>query len=116
MALALMLSSVSSVPSLSWPELARLLAGAAGVLRLPAKGRIAVGYDADLALIDPEHRWTVDNQALWTRHRQSPYLGMTLTGRVMQTLVRGRVVFDLQRGPCVAGGGQLVRPTRAARV
>ena len=118
MALALMLSSVSSLarPRLSWPELARLLTGAAEVLRLPAKGRIAVGYDADLALIDPEHRWTVDNQVLWTRHRQSPYLGMMLTGRVMQTLVRGRVVFDVERGPCAAGGGQVVRPARAARV
>jgi allantoinase len=109
MALPLLLSS----GRLSLPQVAGLLTGAARVLGLPAKGQLAVGFDGDLALIDPERRWTVDPASLLTRHRQSPYAGMTITGRVLQTLVRGRVVFDLDRGPCDAGGGQFVSPRRA---
>ena len=112
MALPLLLAS----GRLSLPELAGLLTGAARILRLPAKGRIAVGYDADLALVDPEHRWTVDATSCWTRHRQSPYTGRTVKGRVLRTLVRGRVVFDLERGPGDAGGGKVVRPVRTAHV
>jgi allantoinase len=112
MALPLLLST----GRLSLTELANLLTGAARLLRLPAKGQIAEGYDADFALIDPERSWTVGTASLFTRHRQSPYAGMTITGQVVQTIVRGRVVFDLECGPCDAGGGRVVRPARGVRV
>jgi allantoinase len=55
----------------------------------PAKGMIAVGADADLLLLDPGREWTIDREELLDRHRLSPFVGRTLRGRVVATLLRG---------------------------
>lgn len=73
------------------------------------KGRIAVGADADLALVDLAGQFTVHAQELHYRHRQSPYVGRALTGRVVRTILRGTTV--VQDGKVVSGPtGQLVKP------
>jgi len=56
------------------------------------KGTLAVGRDADLALLDPGGSWTVEREDLLDRHRLSPYVGRRLRGRVVRTLLRGRTV------------------------
>jgi len=58
------------------------------------KGRIAPGMDADLVLVEPNARTTPAADALFYRHRHSPYLGREIRGRVMRTLLRGQTVFD----------------------
>lgn len=74
-----------------------------------AKGRIAVGSDADLALVDLDESFSVRAEDLFYRHRHSPYVGRALTGAVKRTLVRGRTVFE--NGRIVAAPqGRLVRP------
>ncbi len=60
---------------------------------LPRKGRIEVGYDADLALIDLAATRVLQYADLHYRHRQSPYVGRSLRGRVERTLVRGTTVY-----------------------
>jgi allantoinase len=92
-------------------QVARLATAAARILRLPAKGAIAPGYDADLALVDPSATWTVTPATVRTRHGASPYLGMTVRGRVVVTVARGRVVYD-GGGVVGTGGGQVIRPAR----
>ncbi|HWC59262.1 MAG TPA: amidohydrolase family protein, partial [Verrucomicrobiae bacterium] len=73
------------------------------------KGRIAVGADADLALIDFREKCSVRAEDLFYRHKQSPYVGRTLTGRVVQTILRGQTIF--QRGQIVSRRrGQLIKP------
>jgi allantoinase len=67
-----------------------------------AKGALRAGGEADFVLFDPEERWTVRPEALWTRHRITPYLGRTLRGRVRATYLRGRRVFA--RGPAESAG------------
>ena len=59
----------------------------------PAKGRVAIGADADLALVDLAHSFTLSAGELHYRHRLSPYVGRVLRGRVARTLVRGTTVF-----------------------
>jgi len=77
--------------------------------KLPGKGSIAVGNDADLALVDLNGSFTVRPEDLQYRHRQSPYIGRQLRGSVRRTLVRGRTVF--QDGKIVAmSAGKLVSP------
>jgi allantoinase len=90
---------------------ARLLSGnVAERFGLPeSKGRIAVGCDADLAIVDLGAGFEVRRQDLLYRHRQSPYIGRRLRGATRRTLVRGRTVFQDGR---ITGrpSGRLIRP------
>lgn len=57
-------------------------------------GRLEVGQPADLALVDLSERWTVDAGSMISRSSNSPYLGETLTGRVVGTIVGGELIHD----------------------
>ena len=75
------------------------------------KGRIAVGADADLSLVDLRRSFVVRAEDLWYRHRQSPYVGRALTGRVVRTILRGQTVFH--DGKIVSPPlGRLVKPLK----
>ncbi|MFF5227640.1 dihydroorotase [Dactylosporangium sp. NPDC000521] len=50
---------------------------------------LQVGQVANIAVFDPEVRWTVDPTALASRSRNTPYAGMGLRGRVEATYLRG---------------------------
>ncbi len=66
----------------------------ARVWGLVGKGRIAVGYDADLVLVDMAQRKTIRNSQQWTRSGWSPWAGQTLQGWPVRTLVAGQTVFQ----------------------
>jgi allantoinase len=91
--------------------IARLTTAAARLLRLKAKGPIAVGSDADLALVDPTRPWEVTTARLYDRHRASPFTGSTLHGEVVRTLLRGRTIYDRATGPAEPGGGRVLTPS-----
>jgi len=76
----------------------------------PRKGAIAVGADADFALVDAEKQWTLEEGALETRSGISAYLGKTFTGKVIRTIVRGKTVFAEDQVVGAPGWGQLVKP------
>jgi dihydroorotase len=63
--------------------------GPADVLGLPG-GKMAVGEPADLVLIDPNERWTVEKQALRSKSSNTPLVGKKLTGRVQGVFVEGK--------------------------
>jgi allantoinase len=60
---------------------------------LHSKGRIALGMDADLTLIDVNQSEVLVSEALEYRHKVSPYVGMTLQGKVLKTWVGGKLVY-----------------------
>ena len=77
--------------------------------QIPTKGKIAIGLDADFALVDLKQSFTIAKDSLFYRHRQSPYIGRTLTGRVVQTILRGKTIF--KDGKIVSSSsGRLVKP------
>jgi allantoinase len=80
---------------LSLPRIAGLLStGAATRFGMTGKGKIAVGFDADLALVDVEGHYELTREMLLDRHKLSPYVGRTFQGIVNRTLVRGQTVFQ----------------------
>jgi dihydroorotase len=65
----------------------------ARVFHLPG-GTLRRGSVADVTVFDPKEEWKVDAARFRTKGRNTPYHGMTLTGRVHYTLVDGRVVHQ----------------------
>ncbi len=57
-------------------------------------GRIDIGDPADLTIIDPSRQWVVNAQALRTKSKNTPLLGMTVQGKAVLTLVGGMVRHD----------------------
>jgi dihydroorotase len=73
--------------------LARITSDPARILGV-ASGRIEPGAPADLVLFDPNAAWRVTPAALKSQGRNTPFLGMELTGRVRATIVAGNVVYE----------------------
>ncbi len=74
----------------------------------PQKGSIAVGFDADIVVWDPDKEVTLDHNQMQTNCDWSPFQGYTLTGAAHLTLSRGRVVAEQGRFVGEAGYGQFV--------
>ncbi len=79
---------------LTFEELVRKMSvNPAKVLGIEA-GSLSVGSPADIALVDINEQWTVDVDSLHGKSKNTPFKGMTLTGRVKKTLLNGKVVFE----------------------
>lgn len=82
----------------------------AGPLRLfgiAGKGRIAVGFDADLTIVDMKRRETITNEWIRSKSQWTPYDGVSVQGWPVGTIIRGhRVMWD----------GELVEPSRGEAI
>ncbi len=74
----------------------RLTLGPARVLgeRFLEYATLKPGTPADVVLLDPHREWVVDARRFASKGRNTPLDGMTLKGKVMATIVEGRVVYQ----------------------
>jgi dihydroorotase len=75
----------------------RLSTNPARLLRLPG-GTFEVGAAADVVLVDPDREWIYDPSQGFSKSRNSPWAGQSLTGKVTATVVDGRLVYHHERG------------------
>jgi dihydroorotase len=77
--------------------LARLVdltsAGPVRLFGIAGKGRVGVGYDADLTLVDLKKETVMTDEMMASRVRWTPYAGMRVKGWPIGTMVRGRLVM-----------------------
>jgi dihydroorotase len=71
----------------------RLTSGPARTLSLPG-GSIPEGSAADLTVVDPELSWIVQADDLASKSKNTPFLGKTMRGRPVFTMVGGKVLCD----------------------
>jgi len=67
--------------------------GPSRIFNIARKGRIAVGYDADLTIVDLKRRETITNRWVASKAGWTPYDGVTVTGWPVGTIVNGRTVM-----------------------
>jgi dihydroorotase len=68
-------------------------AGPARLFGIVGKGRLAVGYDADLSVVDLRRRQTIRNDWIASKAGWTPYDGREVTGWPVGTIIRGRKVM-----------------------
>ena len=66
----------------------------ARIVGLPAT-QLREGAEASLTLVDPNRSWTVAPERLRTKSSNTPFMGQTVKGMVMMTLVAGAIAFDV---------------------
>jgi allantoinase len=87
--------SEGSKRGISYNRIAELLSwNPAQRFGLSSKGDIAVGYDADLVLLDPNETFIVRATESESQQGYTPFEGMELTGRVKSTFLRGNLIYN----------------------
>jgi dihydroorotase len=71
-----------------------LTSGPASVVNLQDRGTLKKGSFADVTIFDPKKKWTYDVRKSRSKARNAPYDGMEFFGRVISTIVNGRIVFN----------------------
>jgi dihydroorotase len=92
--LSLMLDAVNK-GRISLTKVVQLMSESpARIFRIKNKGKIAVGYDADLVIVDMNLEKKVNSSELFTKCCWSPFNGKTLKGWPITTIVMGEIVFN----------------------
>ena len=95
---------------ISLNDVARTCAAApASIFGLPQKGRIAVGADADLILVDMNGQTTIRDQDQISRAARTPFAGVTVRGALRRVFLRGTEIARDGR-PLGPPNGHFVRP------
>ena len=92
-ALGLVVTRLIEPGHLDWPTaLAKMTVNPARILGVN-KGTLKIGADADVTIIDPHVRWTVDPAEFRSQSTNTPFAGWELTGRAETVIVAGRIKF-----------------------
>jgi dihydropyrimidinase len=82
----------------------------------PRKGVLQTGSDADIAVFDPEKRFTVDHARMATGADWNPYQGMSLAGFAQHTFCRGKQIVADYKCVGTQGWGQWLPREKAGEI
>jgi dihydroorotase len=107
-ALGLVVTRLIAPGHLDWPTaLAKMTINPARILGIN-KGTLAIGADADITVIDPEARWTVNPARFRSKSTNTPFAGWNLQGRADTVIVGGRIKYQVQAEGAEAEGRRAV--------
>lgn len=94
-ALPLYIMALVDTQTIDWPTLVAMMTdNPARLCCLEGKGRLSVGGDGDVTVIDPKERWTIDVNQFKSKSRNCPFHGWQVTGRAIATIVDGQVKIN----------------------
>ena len=70
----------------------------------PKKGSIQINSDADFTLIDPNKEWNFRKELLYSKGETTPFDGETFKGKVVMTILRGKIIFQENAGITIGPG------------
>ncbi|WP_425448787.1 dihydroorotase [Dethiothermospora halolimnae] len=83
----------------------------------PKKGSMEIGSDADLTIVDLDYEWTIDQEKTFSKAKYNPLHGTKVKGRPIKTILRGKVIFDLDKGIVGEKGyGKFVKRQRISKL
>ena len=96
-ALAVVADVFVTTGRMSWADVAdRMSYAPAKLAGLTGHGQpLEVGAPANLCLVDPHRDWVTEGRDLASIAENTPYEGMRFSTRVVATLLRGKVTYDL---------------------
>lgn len=94
-ALAASITNLIEPKHLSYLDLVRLTSYTpAKLLKLDKKGQLKEGYDADITIFDPNMEYVYEKESIVSKSKNTPFIGKKLKGKVMYTIVGGRIVYE----------------------
>ncbi len=77
-----------------WRIVELLSSNPARIFSLAERGSLAPGSHADVTIFDPKKKWTFDASQSKSKSKNTPYDGWSFTGKVVATIVNGKVVYQ----------------------
>jgi dihydroorotase len=103
-ALPLYVKALVEPGHISWMRLVEMMSTRpAQLVKLANKGTLRVGADADVTIIDPSARWTIDVEQFRSKSRNCPFHAWPVTARAVMTIVGGDVKWSAEANPPSAG-------------
>lgn len=94
-ALSASITNLIEPKHLSYLDLVRLTSYVpAKLLKLETKGQLKEGYDADITIFDPNLEYVYEKGSIVSKSKNTPFIGKKLKGKVMYTIVGGRIVYE----------------------
>jgi dihydroorotase len=96
-ALALYAKALVEPGHIDWMRLIELMTSKAASIVKLNKGTLRDGADADVTIIDPAMKWTIDGEQFASKSRNCPFYGWEVSGRAVATIVGGALKWQLPR-------------------
>ena len=107
----LLLNTLKDESSMSMTDVVRLVSTNPAKLFgiYPEKGSLEVGTDADITILDPNEKWTLEDEKMHSASHYTPYRHFEVHGRVRTTILRGKVIMENGQYYGQPGEGRFIR-------
>ena len=95
-ALPLYIQALVEPGHIGWMQLVDMMTSRCAKIVQIDKGTLRQGKDADVTIIDPNLKWTIDVSTFQGKSRNCPFDGWDVKGRAVTTIVGGQVKWSLE--------------------